>query len=146
MPWNTKKRTKKKWCSLIKEAVYTMSQPTSGVSGCFKGFKLLSFFVRCFFDNFLSEISSNLLWSLMHVKVTHTDLALRYFLLILYEWKALRVFACVHLLKWRQKKQCESDLQGGFDPSKTDFDWPKNTQFCSLELKLRMCELVLLSK
>ena len=37
-------------------------------------------------------------------------------------------------------------LQGGFDPSKTDFDWPEITHFCSLELKLRMCGFVLLSK
>ena len=29
----------------------------------------------------------------------------------------------------------QSGLQGGFDPPKTDFDWPEIAQFSSLELK-----------
>ena len=37
-------------------------------------------------------------------------------------------------------------IQGGFDPSKTDFDWPEITQICPLELKLRFCGIILPSK
>jgi len=52
---------------------------------------------------------SNLLSSAMFFQDTHFLLTLLYFLLISHEWKALRMFTCVYLLKWGQEGQWESD-------------------------------------
>jgi len=69
----------------------------------------LYFYVYFFKGTFCQRNFCNLLPSAMHVEESHFDLALRYFLLIFHEWKALRLFACVYLLNWRREGQCESD-------------------------------------